>query len=122
MKRYERGRGRVLLHEARPLAAVPDRAVSIEHQSANVIDFPLVRIRPLLWWNLGCIDPNQWYARCDDVDRPDYVLRPRPVKGKPRRPSRVSARRPFVRDDQRRCAWRTLDLGVAGIHVYVPIV
>ena len=23
--------------------------------------------------NLGCIDLNQWYARCDDVDRPDYV-------------------------------------------------
>ena len=22
--------------------------------------------------NLGCIDLNQWYARCDDVDRPDY--------------------------------------------------
>ena len=28
----------------------------------------------LLWVvNLGCIDLNQWYARCDDVDRPDYV-------------------------------------------------
>jgi bifunctional non-homologous end joining protein LigD len=23
--------------------------------------------------NLGCIDLNQWYATCDDVDRPDYV-------------------------------------------------
>src|SRR5439155_1196326 len=23
--------------------------------------------------NLGCIDLNQWYARSDDVDRPDYV-------------------------------------------------
>ena len=28
----------------------------------------------LLWIvNLGCIDLNQWYARCDDVDRPDYL-------------------------------------------------
>jgi hypothetical protein len=28
----------------------------------------------LLWVvNLGCIDLNQWYARTDDVDRPDYV-------------------------------------------------
>ena len=28
----------------------------------------------LLWViNLGCIDLNQWYARCDDVDRPDYL-------------------------------------------------
>jgi bifunctional non-homologous end joining protein LigD len=23
--------------------------------------------------NLGCIDLNQWYATCDDVDRPDYL-------------------------------------------------
>ena len=28
----------------------------------------------LLWLvNLGCIDLNQWYARCDDADRPDYL-------------------------------------------------
>ena len=28
----------------------------------------------LLWViNLGCIDLNQWYARCDDIDRPDYL-------------------------------------------------
>lgn len=23
--------------------------------------------------NLGCIDLNPWYARCDDVDRPDFL-------------------------------------------------
>jgi bifunctional non-homologous end joining protein LigD len=23
--------------------------------------------------NLGCIDLNPWYARCDDVQRPDYL-------------------------------------------------
>jgi len=23
--------------------------------------------------NLGCIDLNEWYARCDDVDRPDFL-------------------------------------------------
>ena len=28
----------------------------------------------LLWVvNLGCIDLNPWYARCDDVDRPDFL-------------------------------------------------
>ena len=28
----------------------------------------------LLWVvNLGCIDLNPWYARCDDVNRPDYL-------------------------------------------------
>src|SRR2546428_257725 len=43
--------------------------------SASVIDFPIVRdLASLLWIvNLGCIDLNPWYARCDDVDRPDYL-------------------------------------------------
>jgi len=48
---------------------------SIEHASGNVIDFPIIQdVAALLWViNLGCIDLNQWYARCDDVDRPDYL-------------------------------------------------
>jgi len=48
---------------------------SIEHASGNVIDFPMVQDLPSLLWcvNLGCIDLNPWYARCDDVDRPDYL-------------------------------------------------
>lgn len=28
----------------------------------------------LLWTiNLGCIDLNPWYTRCDDFNRPDYL-------------------------------------------------
>ena len=40
-----------------------------------MIDFPMVQdLASLLWVvNLGCIDLNPWYARCDDVDRPDYL-------------------------------------------------
>jgi bifunctional non-homologous end joining protein LigD len=47
----------------------------IEHASGNIIAFPMVQdVSALLWVvNLGCIDLNQWYARCDDVDRPDYL-------------------------------------------------
>ncbi len=47
----------------------------IEHDSGNVIDFPMIDDLAALLWviNLGCIDLNQWYARCDDVNRPDYV-------------------------------------------------
>ena len=47
----------------------------IQHSSGNVIDFPMIQdLASLLWVvNLGCIDLNQWYARCDDVDRPDYL-------------------------------------------------
>ena len=48
---------------------------AITHGSGNVIDFPMVQdLASLLWVvNLGCIDLNPWYARCDDVDRPDYL-------------------------------------------------
>ncbi len=48
---------------------------SIEHSSGSVIGFPVVDdLASLLWViNLGCIDLNPWYARCDDVDRPDYL-------------------------------------------------
>jgi len=48
---------------------------NIEHSSGNVIDFPMIQDLASLMWviNLGCIDLNQWYARCDDVDRPDYL-------------------------------------------------
>jgi bifunctional non-homologous end joining protein LigD len=51
------------------------RTCSIRHTSGNVIDFPVVDdLASLLWIiNLGCIDLNQWYARCDDVYRPDYL-------------------------------------------------
>ncbi|MEO8293984.1 MAG: non-homologous end-joining DNA ligase [Gemmatimonadota bacterium] len=47
----------------------------IDHASGNVIDFPMIQdLLSLLWVvNLGCIDLNQWYARCGDVDRPDYL-------------------------------------------------
>jgi bifunctional non-homologous end joining protein LigD len=49
--------------------------VTIDHGSGNLIEFPMVQdVASLMWCiNLGCIDLNQWYARKDDVDRPDYV-------------------------------------------------
>ena len=48
---------------------------TIDHGHGNVIDFPMIQHRAALLWviNLGCIDLNQWYATCDDVDRPDYL-------------------------------------------------
>jgi bifunctional non-homologous end joining protein LigD len=51
------------------------RTCAIEHASGNVIDFPIVQdLASLLWLvNLGCIDLNPWYARCDDIHRPDYL-------------------------------------------------
>jgi len=48
---------------------------SIDHGSKGIIDFPMIQDRAALMWvvNLGCIDLNQWYARKDDIDRPDYL-------------------------------------------------
>jgi bifunctional non-homologous end joining protein LigD len=47
----------------------------IEHASGNTIGFPVINdLAGLLWVvNLGCIDLNPWYARCDDVERPDFL-------------------------------------------------
>lgn len=47
----------------------------IRHSRAGIVDYPLIQDLPALMWlvNLGCIDLNQWYGRCDDVDRPDYL-------------------------------------------------
>src|ERR671915_924407 len=77
MKRYPNGaRGKCFFMKRAP-SPRPDwiETCSIEHKSGNVIDFPMVQdVASLLWVvNLGCIDLNQWYARCDDVDRPDYL-------------------------------------------------
>jgi len=50
--------------------------VAIEHSSGKVVHFPVIDdLASLLWLiNLGCIDLNQWYARIDAVDRPDYLV------------------------------------------------
>ena len=107
MKRYPNGAARrVLLHEARARRRGPTwiETCAIEHGSGNVIDFPIVQdLASLLWVvNLGCIDLNPWYARCDDVDRPDYLhfdLDPVPEAD---RSQRVRETALLVRDGARR--------------------
>ena len=77
MKRYPNGAGGDFFFMKRAPRARPAwiETCSIEHASGSIIDFPMVQdLASLLWTvNLGCIDLNQWYARCDDVDRPDYL-------------------------------------------------
>jgi bifunctional non-homologous end joining protein LigD len=77
MKRYPNGAAGKFFFQKRAPEPRPEwiKTCSIEHTSASVIDFPIVRdLASLLWVvNLGCIDLNPWYARCDDVDRPDYL-------------------------------------------------
>jgi bifunctional non-homologous end joining protein LigD len=77
MKRYPDGAYGAFFFMKRAPASRPAwiETCRIEHASGNVIDFPVVQdLASLLWLiNLGCIDLNQWYARGDDVDRPDYL-------------------------------------------------
>src|SRR5262245_11762657 len=101
------------------------RICSIDHGSENIIDFPVIDDLASLMWvvNLGCIDLNQWYARCDDVDRPDYVhfdLDPGPGAGF----DRVLETARIVHDalDALEMPAYVKTTGSKGIHVYVPIV
>ena len=77
MKRYPHGAAGEFFFMKRAPSPRPDwiRTCRIDHDSGNVIDFPVIDDLPSLLWviNLGCIDLNQWYATCDDVDRPDYL-------------------------------------------------
>lgn len=108
--------------ESRP-RSIP--VCSIEHHSGNVIDFPVVQNLPTLLWivNLGCIDLNPWYARCDDVDRPDYLhfdLDPTPGASFALvRETALVVREALTEIDITSYAKTT---GSRGIHVYVPIV
>lgn len=100
------------------------RTCSIEHGSGSVIDFPMVDdVAGLLWTiNLGCIDLNEWYSRCDDTDRPDYLhFDLDPVEGTPFATVRETALR--VRDGLEALGMQPVakTTGSSGIHVYVAI-
>ena len=77
MKRYPNGAYGKCFWMKRAPEPRPDwvETCSITHGSGSVIAFPVVQdLATLLWLvNLGCIDLNPWYGRCDDVDRPDYL-------------------------------------------------
>jgi len=98
---------------------------SIEHGSGNVISFPVIQhLASLLWVvNLGCIDLNPWYARCDNVYRPDYLhFDLDPVAGTPF--EKVLETALLVRDALASLKIKSFakTTGSRGIHVYVPIV
>lgn len=96
----------------------------IEHSSGNIIDFPMIQdLASLLWVvNLGCIDLNQWYARCDDVDRPDYLhfdLDPVPGASFEKVIETALLLRQALESFKMPCYAKTT--GSKGIHLYVPI-
>ena len=127
LKRYPNGMAGDYFYMKRTPSPRPEwlRTCAIEHGSGSVIDFPIVDdVAGLLWAiNLGCIDLNEWYSRCDDTDRPDYLhFDLDPVEGATFATVRAVAL--CVRD-------ALVDLGMqpvakttgsSGIHVYVAIV
>jgi bifunctional non-homologous end joining protein LigD len=127
MKRYPHGAAGPFFFQKRAPTPRPEwiEVCAIEHASGNIINFPVVRDLPSLLWviNLGCIDLNPWYARCDDVDRPDYLhfdLDPVP----PASFNEVLAAARLVHEALDALGIRNVakTTGSKGIHVYVPIV
>jgi len=126
MKRYPHGiTGNFFFMKRAPIPRPAwIRTCSIDHGAESVIDFPVVEDRASLLWiiNLGCIDLNQWYARCDDVDRPDYVhfdLDPTEGSGF----DRVLETARFVHQmlDSLGFPHFAKTTGSRGIHIYAPI-
>ena len=127
MKRYPHGAAGEFFFMKRAPSPRPEwiETCAIDHGSSNVIDFPIVQDRPSLLWvvNLGCIDLNQWYARCDDVDRPDYLhFDLDPGDGVPF--ARVLDAARAVDDTLQALGMPTYvkTSGSKGLHVYAPIV
>ena len=127
MKRYPHGAAGPFFFMKRAPEYRPDwlKVCSIEHASGSIIDFAIVEDEASLLWvvNLGCIDLNQWYATCDDTDRPDYLhfdLDPVPEAGF----ERVLETALRVREVLDALGARSYPKtsGSKGIHVYVPIV
>jgi bifunctional non-homologous end joining protein LigD len=127
MKRYPHGAAGEFFFMKRAPEPRPEwiRICRIDHDSGNVINFPVIDDLPSLLWviNLGCIDLNQWYARCDDVDRPDYLhFDLDPGEGATWNNVLESGR--IVHDALDTLKMKSLvkTTGSRGLHVYVPIV
>jgi bifunctional non-homologous end joining protein LigD len=127
MKRYPHGAAGEFFFMKRAPTPRPAwiETCAIDHGHGNVIDFPVIQDLAALMWviNLGCIDLNQWYAKRDDVDRPDYVhfdLDPGPGATF----DRVLETGVIVHEalDALKMPSYVKTTGSRGLHVYVPIV
>jgi bifunctional non-homologous end joining protein LigD len=126
MKRYPNGiRGKWFFMKRAPTPR-PEwvETCEIMHQSRNLIAFPMVQdLASLLWIiNLGCIDLNPWYGRCDDVNRPDFlVFDLDPAKGATLAEVRETA--VVVRNALEELGMKPLvkTSGSEGLHLYVAI-
>ena len=126
MKRYPNGAAGEFFYMKRIPVPHPEwiETCSIEHDSGNIIDFPMIQDLPALLWviNLGCIDLNPWYARCDDIHRPDFLhfdLDPGPGADFDRVRLVALHLREMLEAIGMPCYPKTT--GSRGIHIYIPI-
>lgn len=126
MKRYPNGIEGKFFFMKRTPEYKPEwlETCSIEHGSGSVIDFPIVQDMASLLWivNLGCIDLNPWYARCDDVNRPDFLhfdLDPVAPAGFAEVRRVALLVRAYLKE--RRVSSYPKTTGSRGIHIYVAI-
>jgi bifunctional non-homologous end joining protein LigD len=127
MKRYPHGASGEFFFMKRVPEPHPEwiETCSICHASGSVIRFPMIQdLASLLWVvNLGCIDLNPWYSRCDDVDRPDYLhFDLDPFRGASFAQVRETALLVREQLDRLRMKSYAKTTGSKGIHLYVPIV
>jgi bifunctional non-homologous end joining protein LigD len=126
MKRYPNGiRGKwfFMKHAPSPRPKWVETC-EIMHKSNNLVAFPMVQdLASLLWVvNLGSIDLNPWYGRCDNPARPDYLnfdLDPAAGAGF----DRVRETALVLRDALEALGMRPLvkTSGSEGLHLYVAI-
>lgn len=96
----------------------------IEHRPGSVIDLPVIDDEASLLWivNLGCIDLNPWYGRCDRTDHPDYLhFDLDPVFPAGFCETRQAALRVKAYLDKRGVTSYPKTTGSRGMHVLVPI-
>src|ERR1017187_9223036 len=127
MKRYPNGAAGEFFFMKRAPEYRPKeiQICSLAHSSGHDIEAPVIRdLLSLLWIiNLGCIDLNPWYARCDDNYRPDYLhFDLDPVEGASF--DHVLETAMVVREalNELKIPSFPKTTGSRGIHIYVPIV
>lgn len=126
MKRYPNGAEGEFFYMKRAPSPRPEwiEMCVIPHD-AGAVNFPIVQDLPSLMWliNLGCIDLNPWYARCDDWNRPDFLhfdLDPGPGANF-EKVREVALRVREILDSIAMPSYAKTT-GSKGIHVYTPIV
>jgi bifunctional non-homologous end joining protein LigD len=126
MKRYPDGAHGKFFFQKRAPQPHPTwlETCTIPHH-AGPVEFAVVRdLASLLWVvNLGSIDLNPWYARCDDTDRPDYLhFDLDPVEGADFGLVCEAALLVHEALDRLKFPNFAKTTGSRGIHVYVPII